>query len=104
MSHIDERSHVTEYLRETTKTIDGLGWLVTCLLTLLFLLDVYFGTNIIPLRDASKPEKAMTLLMFSPILIFLILVWLRQFPFGRNVIASLIRAVLCIFVFLIINF
>lgn len=104
MAHIDERLPVTVYLRATIRTVDGIGWLLVCLVTLLCVLDIQFGTNIIPLRDANKPEKAMTLLVFSPLLTFLILVWLRQFPFGKNTVMTWLRAILCFFAFLIINF
>lgn len=104
MTRIDERLGVGAYLSATMKTVDGMAWIMTCLASALCLIDISLGTNLIPLRDMAKPSKALTLLLFSPLLIFLILVWLRQLPFGSYRTAIWIRAICCVAVFLLINF
>jgi hypothetical protein len=101
---IDERLSVGTYLRATTGTADGLAWIVVCITSVICFINVLLGLHIIPLRDVDKPSKALVLLLFSPMLVFLILVWLRQLPFNNYQLAMWIRAVLCIITFLIINF
>lgn len=104
MTRIDEQLEIKIYLRETLCTVDGMAWFIVSLTSIICLLDILFGTNVIPLRDSAKPAKAATLLLFSPLLVFLILVRLRQLPFGAYRTAMWIRACLCIAAFLIINF
>jgi len=96
MTRIDERLGVATYLRATMKTVDGLAWFIVSIASMICFLDVLFGANVIPLRDSADSSKAVVLLLFSPLLVFLILVWLRQFPFGVNRIAMWIRAGLCV--------
>lgn len=104
MNHIDENLDVTTYFKESLRTIDGLAWLAVSVASVLCLLDVYLETNLIPLRDATKPEKAIALLVVTPLLVFLFLVRLRQLPFGSYSLSSLLRACVCIYAFLAINF
>jgi hypothetical protein len=101
---IDERLSVGTYLKATTGTADGLAWIVVCITSVICFLDILLGIHIIPLREVANPSKAIVLLLFSPLLGFLILVWLRQLPFNNYQLATWIRAVLCIITFLIINF
>ena len=101
---IDERLSVRDYLTQTLRTLDGVAWLLVCVGSAICLLDMFMGSNLIPLRDADRPAKAITLLLFSPLLAFLILVWSRQLPFGSYRLSMWIRAGLCLMVFLIINF
>lgn len=104
MTRIDERLNVGAYLRATMGTADGMAWIVVCVASFLCILDISLGTNIIPLRNVAKPSKALTLLLFSPLLVFLILIRLRQLPFGVYRLAMWARASLCVVAFLIINF
>lgn len=104
MTRIDERLGVGSYLKQTILTVDGLCWLAICGASILCLLDILLGFYLIPLRDIAKPSKAVTQLLFSPLLVFLILVWLRQLPLSGYRAATWIRVALCIFAFLIINF
>ena len=101
---IDERLPVGIYIRRILRTVDGRVWAALCLATVLCGLDLLAGTNLIPMRDAAKPTKATVLLAFTPLLVFLAMVSLRQLPFASTSLAAWIRAALCIAFFLIINF
>lgn len=103
MKPFNEQLDIRTYLKKSMRTVDGLAWLATCVASIFCLLDILIGTSIIPLRDASRPSKAATLLLFSPLLIFLLLVWVRQFPL-KSMIMPWIGAALCVFAFLLINF
>lgn len=104
MKRIDERASVTDYLKASLHTIDGLTWVFVCLASALCLLDVTAGLNVIPLRETKDFGKAVVLLLFTPLITFLMLVWLRQLPLGRNSVSSLIRSAMCFASFLAINF
>lgn len=104
MNHIDENLDVTTYFKESLRTIDGLAYMAVSIASMLCLLDVYFGTNLIPLRDADKPGKAIALLLSTPILVFTILINARLFPWAKYRISFILRAILCIAAFLVINF
>jgi hypothetical protein len=104
MRRIDERLGVAAYLKASMKTVDGLAWIVVSIASMICLLDALLGTDVIPLRDSADSSKVVVLLLFSPLLVFLILVWLRQFLFSVNRIAMWTRAGLCVAAFLIINF
>jgi hypothetical protein len=103
--HIDERLPVSEYFKKTIHTVDGIAWLITCVASLICLLDILLSTNFIPLRDIpSDTEGAVVLLLFSPILIFCFLVNFRQ-PIGPDSKLNMwFRATLCIVIFFLINF
>jgi hypothetical protein len=104
MNYIEEKLPLLTHIKKTTKTMDGWALILICMASFLCILDIIFNTGFIPLRDSDEPSKALLLLLFSPFLIFLILVRLRQFPFSEYYFASFIRAILCIFAFLLINF
>lgn len=103
MPRIDEHLDVGTYLKQTMRTVDGLAWFAVSIASIFCLMDILLGTNIIPLREVARPSKAITLLLFSPLVIFSILVRLRQLPMS-GYHSSWIRAILCVFVFLYINF
>ncbi|MGD7460575.1 hypothetical protein ACQCQI_10320, partial [Ralstonia pseudosolanacearum] len=67
-------------------------------------IGLIFGYVLAPIRDIGDKPKAIVLLLSSPLLIFLILVRLRQLPFSDNKASPFIRAALCIAAFLTINF
>lgn len=104
MNHIDENLDVTTYFKESLRTVDGLAWLAVSIASVFCLMDIFFEINLIPLRDAAKPGKAIALLVVTPLLVFLFLVRLRQLPFGSYTFSSLLRACVCIYAFLAINF
>jgi hypothetical protein len=104
MNQFNESMDIQDYLKQSLRTVDGLAWIAVCIVSLLCLADVLLEINVFPLREISRPNKAVTLLLFSPLLVFLILVLLRQLPFKAGRIMSWIRAVFCVFSFLVINF
>lgn len=104
MKHIDEKLEFATYVMRSLKTIDGAAWVAVCIATVACLADVFFAGNWLPLREALRPNKAVTLLLFSPVLVFLTLVTLRQLPFRLSLIMAWMRAVICIFIFLLLNF
>lgn len=104
MTRISEQLGVRPYLIATIKTLDGKAWILCCIASVICLLDRLFEINMIPLRDSADAPKAITLLLFSPLLVFLVLIWLRQLPIGFNRSFEWIRAVFCIVFFLLINF
>lgn len=103
MNRIDEYSKVSTYFYQTVSTIDGVAWLAGCAVALISLIDILLGFHIVPLRDAANTEKSIALLSFSPLLIFLFLVCLRQLPFNQSKLSAWLRAVLCLFAFIKIN-
>ena len=104
MTQIDENLDLSTYLKRSVKTVDGATWVAICIATVVCLADVLIGTNWLPLREIPRPGKAVTLLLFTPLLVFLILIVLRQLPFRLNQVMVWIRAALCIFAFLMLNF
>ncbi|MHA6879470.1 hypothetical protein [Ralstonia pseudosolanacearum] len=104
MKKISEDMEVTEYIKATARTIDGLAWIATCIASLILATGLIFDQVLAPIRDIENKPKAMILLVSSPLLVFLILVRLRQAPFSDSKASPFIRAILCITAFLIIIF
>lgn len=102
--YIDENSKVISYLTLFIKKIDGAAWLIVCILCLFCMADVLLEIGIFPIRNADKPNKALGLLFFTPIILFFVLVRLRQMPFSGSFLMGVARAVICIYLFLKINF
>lgn len=96
----DERLALSAYLRMTVKTVDGLAWLLTCIVALLCVLDLALKTNLLPFA----PSNGYVILLFSPLMVFLVMVNLRQLPFSRLIIFAWIRAIACILLFIVLNF
>ncbi|OYQ13104.1 hypothetical protein B7R77_07445 [Ralstonia solanacearum K60] len=103
VNRIDENLSVTTYLRLTARTIDGQAWLAACIASLILAIGLNFDVALAPLRDIGNKPKAMVLLLLSPLMIFLILVRLRQI-FSGSRMSVFIRAGLCIMAFLALNF
>jgi hypothetical protein len=95
---------ISIYIKQSLRMIDGITWAILCVLTALCAIDLFFQLNAIPLREVAKPGKAAVLLAFTPLIVFLTMIVLRQLPFAGKTVASWFRAVACIIVFLIINF
>jgi hypothetical protein len=104
MERIDEQLSVTAYLRASNRTPDGIAWLIVSCASALSLLDIWLGTDLIPLRNAQDIGKAATLLVFSPLLVFLYLVRFRQYIFINYGFSVWFRTSLCLMVFFMINF
>lgn len=101
---MDEDMPFLQYMRQFVTTGDGAAWVVICITTALFAIDLFAGTNAIPLRDKDNPEKAAVLLAFSPLILFLLIVRLRQIYFSMARMSIVIRVLTSIVVFLLINF
>ena len=98
------QTNLADYLKQMSKTIDGIAWHGVCLLTIVCLGDLWFGVNAVPLRESHDPGKASVLLAFSPLIVFLCLLQMRLLPFASNRSASWMRAGLCVAIFLVLNF
>jgi len=101
---LDERLSVGAYLKISNRTVDGGVWLLICFVTVICIADLLFKTNLIPLREATRPGKALVLLFFTPFLSFLVLVLLRQLPFSQISFCVLMRPGICSSLFLVLNF
>src|SRR3954464_5263802 len=73
VARIDENWAIGEYVKASTTTVDGVAWIIVCVASLICLLDILLGINVIPLRDSAKPSKAVTLLLFAPLISFVLL-------------------------------
>lgn len=104
MNRLDEYSKVSTYFYQTASTVDGMAWLIGCAAALVSLIDIFLGFHIVPLRDVENTEKSIALLSFSPLLIFLFLVCLRQIPLNQYGFSAWLRAAFCLFAFVKINF
>ena len=98
--YIDENSNVISYLTLFIKKIDGAAWLIVCILCLFCMADVLLEIGIFPIRNADKPNKALGLLFFTPIILFFFLFRLMHMPFFVSVLMGVASAVLVFYVFL----
>jgi hypothetical protein len=87
---ISEKLHIKSYVSKTLFTLDGKAWILTCLGSVVCLVDLLLGT--------------VLLLLFSPLLVFLILVRSRQLPFSSHSAFVWLRSILCVVVFFVVNF
>ena len=105
MGHsIDESLSVKDYFSATVRSLDGIAWLCTCVATIICLMDIVLGINLIPLREARMPDKAIVILAFSPIITFLFMVRQRQSSPGSLFGVEWVRAIVCVGLFLAFNF
>lgn len=105
MGHsIDENLSVKDYLSATVRSLDGVAWLGTCVATIICLMDMVLGLNLIPLRESDMPGKAIVLLLFSPVITFLFMVRQRQSSSWGLFGVEWVRAMVCVGLFLAINF
>lgn len=79
-------------------------WLMLSVCALIFAIDLTVGTSVVPLRDVARPGKAVTILLFTPLLIFVAIAMLRQLPFSESRFAASMRALVCVGFFLVLNF
>lgn len=101
---IDASLPVSEYVRRSTRTPDGIAWLAVCLASTLCLIDLAFGLDVFPLGYASKPGKAAALLIVTPVLGFVNMVRQRQGAYGDRNLMGWFRAAVCIAIFIVLNF
>jgi len=101
---VDGRISVLAYTKLLIDEVDGKAWVLTIFAFLIALLDLLAETNVLPIRDREDFGKALVLLIFSPLITFLVVTMLRQLPFSSKSYAKWMRAIACIGVFLILNF
>lgn len=101
---IDERMPVSVYMKACSKEIDGKAWGIVSIASLVALIDVLAGTQLLPIREKSDFGKAVVLLLFTPLLSFLVIKMLRQLPLASRTFYVWIRAIACVGTFLILNF
>jgi len=101
---IDERMPVSAYVRAYSKGIDGKAWIIVSIASLVALIDVLAGTQLVPIREAGDFGKAVVLLIFTPLLSFLVTTMLRQLPLSSRTSFAWMRAIACVGTFLILNF
>jgi hypothetical protein len=92
------------YMRAFLKEADGRMWAFVSIADFLVLIDVLTGTQFAPIREQADFGKAIVLLAFSPLLLFLTIAVLQQLPLSSRRFSSWMRALVCLGAFLILNF
>jgi hypothetical protein len=101
---LDVRMPISAYMKAFAQEIDGKTWILVSIVSLVALIDVLAGTQFVPIREKSDFGKAVVLLVFTPLLSFLVTTMLRQLPFSSQKFSAWMRAVACLGVLLILNF
>ncbi len=101
---IDERMPVSAYIRSFVKELDGQVCVFISIASLLVLIDLLAGTQLVPIREKTDFGKSLVLLGFTPLLSFLVITMLRQLPLSSGRFSAWIRAMACLGTFLILNF
>lgn len=101
---IDERMPVSVYIKAFVKEIDGKAWIFVSIASLIALIDVLAGTKLVPIRETIDFGKSLVLLVFTPLLAFLVVTMLRQLPLSSGIFSAWVRALACLGTFLILNF
>jgi hypothetical protein len=101
---VDEKLGLSEYLKLSFATPDGRLWIVVIIATMISLADLLSGYQILPLAYSKNMGKAISLLLFSPIISFFMIIFLRMIPFNENLIMSNVRGLMAVLVFIILNF
>lgn len=104
MSQVDGGMRVSDYLRQWLRTIDGLAWVATVVISVVYLVDILSGLHLLPRPASTSAEKAAVLFASSPLLIFMILLRSRVTESASSRVAGWSRAALCLAVFSLINF
>ena len=100
---IDEHLHARKYLSLFVSRPDGKMWVLTSVLAMLCGLSLLVGVQFIPLRYSSNVAKALVLLIFSPIILFGVLVWLRQMFSIDQDWSEWVLAAICFILFVYAN-
>jgi hypothetical protein len=101
---IDERMPISAYMKAFVQEIDGKAWILVSIASLVALIDALAGTQLVPIRETADFGKAVVLLVFTPLLTFLVTTMLRQLPFSSRTFSAWMRAVACLGTLLILNF
>ncbi|MDM7857707.1 hypothetical protein [Thiopseudomonas acetoxidans] len=92
------------YLTEIMRQVDGKVLLLIMVFSVFMLVDIVLGVGLIPMRWREDFGKALVLILFSPLLCFLIITVMRLFPFASKPCSAWFRAGACIYFFITINF
>ena len=101
---IDERMPVLAYMRAFINEVDGRVWVFVSIVSMVALVDVFAGTQFVPIRERSDFGKSIVLLAFTPLLSFLVTMMLRQLPLSSGRFLAWGRALVCVWTFLFLNF
>lgn len=94
---------VINYIKITIKTIDGFMWVIICFLSVLIIIDINWGYHFFHLTHQNDGVST-TLLLTYPLMFFIFLLRLRQFPFGHHPVVPWVRALILFIIFLFLNF
>jgi len=100
----DGRMPVSKYMKVLARDIDGMSCIFVLFASLVMLFDVLADMKIIPIRETADFGKAVVLIIFTPILSFLLIVVLRQLPLSAMTLSMWMRTVLCLGTLLVLNF
>lgn len=101
---ISEYESVEYYLRQSIYTHDGLAILISCALSVCFLIDICFGFNFFPFGRRDDLGGTVVILITSPFLTFLMMVMMRQFSSSSRPIWAKLRFLLSIGFYFYLNF
>lgn len=96
-----KKEFVSDFIRGLILTIDG--WAVILCSILSFVMFV-FGLVSVPGIHLESSPKQFVVLAFTPLVIFLSLIRLRQLPFSERKGAGIFRAILIAIIFFVLNF
>lgn len=96
-----KKESVSDFIRGLVLTIDG--WAVILCSILSFVMFV-FGLVSVPGIHLESSPKQLVILAFTPLIIFLSLIRLRQLPFSGGVGAGMFRAALIVIIFFVLIF
>ena len=101
---ISEYESVKYYLLRSIYTHDGLAILISCVLSVCFLIDIYFGIYFFPFGHRDDLSGTVVILMSSPFLTFLMIVMMRQFSSNPRPIWAKLRFVMAMGFYFYLNF
>lgn len=101
MGVLYKKESVSDFIRGLVLTIDG--WAVILCSILSFVMFVSGLISVLGLHMESSP-KQLVILAFTPLIVFLSLIRLRQLPFAERIGAGIFRAVLIVIIFFVLNF
>jgi hypothetical protein len=101
---INETLPPTEYLLASLRTLDGVVCLISLALSFAAIADLLFGGEFFPLKYREDFGKALVILIFSPALLFFLMVRLRQYLSAQYKVSEIFRALALASFFFFLNF
>lgn len=87
------------FIRKFSGEYDGIVFWILVALTILIGLDYVSGLHLFPLRDIARPGKVGVLVCSTPIILFVVAVYLRTLPFQSSIPLTVIKALAPILLF-----